>query len=97
MNSSNFEPMQLLAVISQFNYVLHEKSTAFVYFKPAAWSFLMKLPRSCIVKKATSNFPVTFSVPFTAHLCYIPAVSSMPKNVQVFSFCMETIIYWRSH
>lgn len=26
MNSSNFEPMQLLAMISQFNYVLHEKA-----------------------------------------------------------------------
>lgn len=25
MNSSNFEPMQLWAMISQFNYVLHEE------------------------------------------------------------------------
>lgn len=97
MNSSNFEPMQLLATISCFNYAVHDKVLSLFILNLLPGHFLP----SCLVFvlwKKDLSFPYSFlcTAQGTPLIC-APTASIMPKNVQIFSICMETTIYWRSH
>lgn len=56
MNSSSFEPIQLWATISQFNYTLHEEVLRVFILNLLPGRFLWSCPVSCC-EKSNFSFP----------------------------------------
>lgn len=83
MNSSSFEPMQLWAMISQFNYILHEEVLPVFILNLLPGQFLWSCPVLCYEK---SNFSFPHD---SVHTCVI--FLQLCPCQRMFSFCLEPL------
>lgn len=88
MNSSSFEPMQLWAPISQFNYILHEKVLLVFILNLLPGQFLW----SCLIlccEKSNFSFPHD-SVHTFAIFTFVIFLQLCPCQ-RTFYFCLEPL------